>query len=338
MHFFLERLPAECSDARALDGPLTDGTLDLDDSFEDNDGQVILRCFVPVYVYYRETRVQAEASIQAQSHGATAVESLRHRQVEVGVMCNRDGHPGLGAFYPHCSFQKGWSCFTGECTAYEKARRLCASQIHRDAYPCSYVPGEPRSGVEDADVSYPTLELTFALVTTMWLLQCTCLLVVQFKRDCKDDTTIDDCRSYFVDDLLALFGHTCRAWSSCVLGMTFLIGVVYYRCVHGAHRQPNEQKAYGTMTYSLRDLDSADLQNEEPVHISFWLLELSPPLVSQVAMVSGAVLLTLYHQISTFCCQQRHVHVYAALPQSPRQGCIECHEDVLCGPPQVCCA
>jgi len=307
-HFYKEPIPANCSEGRPFSEPLADSQIVIDDTLEDNDGQVRMQCYIPIHVYYHQTHVQVNG--QARSHDAAGLEKLRHRQARVDIMCNRDGHPTMGAFYPHCSFAKGWTCFIGPCTAYEKARRLCASQIRKDSYPCLFVVGDTGAGVKAGDhLSYPCWPLAIALVTTAWLLQCCCILGVTYSHDYKDVPILDEYRS----DFEYLTSNVSGPWCICFLGTLLLLGFLYYKLVHATHREPHEHNPRGKMTFSLGDISDASLKHENLVHISFWTLQWHPSLSSQVVMICGAALITACYQI-WFSKTQRH-HVYATLPQ-----------------------
>merc|ERR1719313_3102295 len=78
-------------------------------------------------------------------------------------------------FYKSCDDQ--WECGHGACSAFEKALRVCLSNVSPEAYPCTFIEGRPAWGVtttarlvkQGAVVSLLLfLMLTFSVLFVVW--------------------------------------------------------------------------------------------------------------------------------------------------------------------------
>jgi len=301
-----------CSEGRPLHDAMAMARLDIDDTHEDNNRQVRMFCLIPVFVYFRQSDLQADSSghwtLEGHSvdreEGIISLEKWRERAVDMGLMCNSDTHPQMGAYYPHCS-KLAWDCISGKCTAYEKSRRLCASEIRKDSYSCFYIPGDTTAGVEEAKVHYPLLWLIIAVVATVWFLQCGCLAVIAIKRDCQDHTLAADF-ALCANELYGSNGYLCGAkvWAVCIVTAFVIFAFIYAKFF----RQPErpETPSGGMTTYRISDLSTEDLRAEMPVPTSFWTLQTGPSLSSQVVLLVIATLSTFLYQVCR-CCRQEVV-------------------------------
>lgn len=325
-YFYVYELPAVCSEGRPLHDVLANGEIIVDDTHEDDDGQVTMLCQVPIFVYYRHKDLKARNEAESQwvlpvrkkQSQDVSLEKWRQRTVAVDVMCNRNGHPNLGAYYPHCS-KPEWQCFHGKCTAYEKTRRLCAGQITEDPYSCYYIPGDPGVGTEGSRASFPFLSLAISLVATIWLLQWCWLLVVTIKRECQDGNHLEDWRANFLSDSIfdsfAPVGAG-KKWIFCFLGSVFLFGFLYSRIFH-VTAQPDEDLPKGKVTYGIGDISKGSLKAEQPVPVSFWTLRWQPSPTCQVVILSLASICTMLYQ--RWLKRKVKEERYASMPQGPHR-------------------
>jgi len=325
IYFRVYELSAVCSDARRLHEPLTNAELVIDDTEEDCDGQVTLHCQVPVFVYYRDAN--SEASHRADDAASSpwglllhrkkqhdvSLEKYRQRAVRTNVMCSRNGHPDLGAYYPHCE-QRQWHCFDSLCSAYEKARRLCAGQISQEPYPCFYVPGDSAAGISMPGVSFPLIWLSISLAATILLLQWLWLLGINIKHDCKDNLHMDGFK-----ELLSMRGSGgqvggAKKWIFCLLG-TMILGGFICNKIWKVSQHPDERAAEGRVTHSIGDI-GAD-HEEMPVPISIWTVTWDPSPALQVMLLLLASLTTMIYQV--WFSRWLRAAEYASLPQGPHR-------------------
>lgn len=325
IYFHVYELPAICSEGRPLHDVLSNSRVIIDDAHEDDDGQVTMMCRVPIFVYYRHKDLKAHNLVE--SHWAlpierkkgrsVSLEKWRQRKEAVGVMCSRDGHPTLGAYYPHCSKQ-AWSCFDGKCSAYEKTRRLCAGSISKAPYSCYYVPGDASVGILYERNHFPFLWLGISSVSTVWLLQWFWLLWVTVKRECKDTIHSEEWESFLRNDLADSFSHVggAKRWIFLFLGSTFLLFFLYGK-IFGVTAQPDEDPPRGQVTYGIGDLSKDTIHTEKPVPTSLWKLEWQPSPEAQAILLSVASLGTLLYQ--RWLLRKLREEKYANIPQGPHR-------------------
>jgi len=117
---------------------------------EPREGVIDIECLVPVAVYGNRQPQPRENLRQVGLLGPVGI-PFEHRYS--GVRCIRNNasifdhvNDLIGMQFTKSCEDGRWDCTRGECTAHEKALRLCLASVAPQAYDCSYVPDKPKWG------------------------------------------------------------------------------------------------------------------------------------------------------------------------------------------------
>eukprot|EP00927_Polykrikos_kofoidii_P066694 TRINITY_DN62251_c0_g1_i1.p1 TRINITY_DN62251_c0_g1~~TRINITY_DN62251_c0_g1_i1.p1 ORF type:complete len:333 (+),score=24.17 TRINITY_DN62251_c0_g1_i1:82-1080(+) len=144
LHFGNNCVSGLCVDGRLRNEELRNATIGVDDSSVSKRNVITMQCVFPVHVY---------PCAHAGRDCSDKPLRTRERVESTGLSCDLS----LVNHAHDCRYPN-WYCETGKCTAYEKAKSLCASHfLKQQPYECWYVPGEALAGIRFEKPGFPFL-------------------------------------------------------------------------------------------------------------------------------------------------------------------------------------
>jgi len=160
LEFWHEQLPGMCMDGRLKNESLANISFSIDDTFSDDNGEVNMKCKVPVHIY---PCPDTTAGFCRDFESEIPLPTARVSEFDTGLKCVMESTLSYTGVCRHRDF----TCATGPCTAYEKTGRLCASNmISPTRYECYYIPSTEIS-VRAEHTSFPIWWLLLLLVITL---------------------------------------------------------------------------------------------------------------------------------------------------------------------------